>query len=378
MSGREYFLNYILDLYFNSDIVKLISEYDYHLDGYIINSYIGGKYYFPSLMDDGRFIVYNETSKLSEIYNTKIKTRNPESILPSVDNIVTKKFFILSNNIILVSHFGGKYLEVFYPNIHGNHTTHSKPDYVIERYGVFVSFIQEFPDNIYYMATSKGTIEMWTTLQQQTPTFIFDSPHDGHVTALTALKNNYLASGGTGSIKIWDLEKKICKFDLKNDDFKTKVENIYCIDENRLLAIYHDEDERRYFHSPSGIIIWNYQKGIKINSIDMIGSYFIDNLLYFSEKSNIKTYNIDTLEIKTIDRNSIGNSDILPNNKSIDNFAILPNGEFIYMTVENLLGILSPKKSMELIGLSAGRYTIMPLSDGKCLLYTKNIMYVIA
>jgi len=216
---------------------------------------------FLKPINDGRFIISNE---FCSIYNPKNKIKIPEVILPTINEDVSKLAFPMADNTIIISHFGGQYLEIFYPDIQGIHVPHIKPDYIIERNGIFVSFVEEFPNKIYCMGTNKGTIEIWSTLEKQIPDIILDNPHKGHITLLIALKDNYLASGGIDSnVKIWDIENKICKFVLK-DIFTTDVSHIICIDDFRLLAFYIDEE--MYYHNDNnyGIILWDYQKKLKV------------------------------------------------------------------------------------------------------------------
>jgi len=313
MNTRHVSILSALDNFLPLDLINTIEEYDYYLTlniAKVITNVYSDKIY--SIKNNK--IIYNNVQNKIHISdsdprnNLKLRLNNLD-----IENIIIYSFPD-TQNIVLNSTDGDdiSYLEFYYPPYNLNAI--SKDRKFLIKFNEHVNVIIQLPNLDYCFGLNSGDIEIWGEYENS---LVLKSTLVSHTNRITDMiivpyMNSFtiISLSPDSTIRIWDMEtqttKLILKDELQDDDERSELKYI---GNNKILFIGY-----------SNIILWDYTKGLKLNSIESEGfsTLILDDKILINYDDKISFLSAETLELITdLNYPNIRDIQILPDNNII-------------------------------------------------------------
>jgi len=324
--SRNLFIIYALESKLLREIISLIMEYDYMLEGYITNVFRlkedddTGLTNLKALTEGGFICNIYLDSDFYYIKNPEINDIQVISPKKDFEGGEVDEIFVFPNNTIIlpISHNGTEYIYIYY------NLSLSTESFLLFENTSYVKQCIKISETEFCFGFHDGTIMVWDILDKELKYTL--NKHTEYITDLLLLPNGKLVSSGFDSLVItWNLETK-------------NPENIYISDQN-IYKLYHISDTKICILNSmrkSVITTYDYKtneqksKALK-NRMELIENIIIsNNKIIFKQKRNIVVMNSDTLEIDFK----------LDNIHSIDTIILLPDARImtksINLTIWNL------------------------------------------
>jgi len=309
---RNIFIKYILDSKFPNDIIKIITEYIFELEGHMINNIMYNN-------NNSVFINFKALSNSGIIYNEHLKSDLYYIENPKIDNIrmislddehkgEIENIFVFSSNTIILPVTKGSYQNIYvYPNL-----TESSDYYLLFSYEHnYVSSCIKISDDEYCFGSKHGNIMIWDIRNKKKKSG--PCSYFVYINNLLLLTNRRLTISsfymGSTQITIQNLETNTFEHKFTID---IKVCKSYYMYDNKICILTAFRD--------SVLLIYDYKsnknKSKKLNNNTNINDLiFVDDKIIYNKSSVIIGLDRDTLDILFI----------LDNESLINNMIFLPD-----------------------------------------------------